>query len=128
MSVNVQIQKGIHKALKTIIYQESKKKPNEPMTKTSILIEALSQWLDNHEGKKTGGEKRPKGRGKESLQAKVSDELEARLNKECKRRDAHDIKPRRKRTIVEAALIEWMLKKSYDPGVEPKAGDGDDGD
>ncbi len=124
--LNVKLQTGIRRALDDALYRLNS--GTERVTLRSVVKEALEAWLEHHEGNASGGEKRTSGPGKKNLPVEIDDHLENRLRREYLRRKKLGVKPKKKRTIVEAALIEWMLKRRFNPGVKIPSSPDTEGD
>jgi hypothetical protein len=114
--LTVKIQDGIRRALDDARYKLDKRGVRRSVK--SIVVEALEKWLDQHEGKMSGAENRPSGKANASLALNIPDELEKRLHREHLRRKKARIKPKKKRGIIEAAIIEWLLNGRFSPGVD----------
>jgi hypothetical protein len=120
----VKLQPGLQRALD---YAEAElRKIDEKVTHDGIVVQAIETWLDAHEGKRTGGEKRPKPKeadedeevGIKELHIWISSDLDSRLKKEVSRRKRLSVRPKKRRSIVEAALIEWLLANGFTTGLE----------
>lgn len=62
-SLTVRIQEKIKKAINTAVKKE-RLIEGRTDAQTAVVIDAVTRWLDRHEGRTTGGEKRPKGKAK----------------------------------------------------------------